>query len=368
MTEGTAKPALVSDPAQADARWFTAVLKQAGVLGDAVVTAVEGKRIGTGAVGQNVAFSLTYDGPASDAPATVVGKFPSPEPQSRAAGMSFRLYEREVRFYETVAGTVDIRVPACYFADINVGTGDFVLLMEDLRPAVQGDQVAGCSVDQALLAMRELAALHAPRWGDPALAEIEWLGQSGDSQGVNMIQMAYQGLWPGFAAGYGPALSAEALALGEAFGSSVGDWSRDWKPPACVTHGDYRLDNMLFGTEDGGYPLTTVDWQTVGHGPGIRDASYFIGAGLTVPDRRAHEFDVLKHYHEALLARGVSGYDWQRCVEEYKDATLAGVLMTVIATQAVASDDRGRAMFAAMAERHFAHALDHQAMERLTHA
>ncbi len=368
MAERPAKPALVSDPALADARWFTEVLQHAGALGDAVVTAVERRRVGTGQVAQSVAFSLTYDGPAFDAPATVVGKFPSPEPQSRAAGMSFRLYEREVRFYETIAKTVDIRVPACYFADINVGTGDFVLLMEDLRPAVQGDQVAGCSVDQALLAMRELAALHAPRWGDPALAEIEWLGQSGDAQGVDMIQMAYQGLWPRFAAEYGPALSAKALALGEAFGSSVGDWSRGWIPPACVIHGDYRLDNMMFGTEEGGYPLATVDWQTVGHGPGIRDATYFIGAGLTLPDRRAHEMDVLRHYHDALVSRGVTGYKWQRCLDEYRSATLAGVLMTVIASQAVASDDRGRAMFAAMAERHFAHAIDHQATDGLTDA
>jgi hypothetical protein len=35
--------------------------------------------------------------------------------------------------------------------------------------------------------------------------------------------------------------------------------------------------------------------------------------------------------------------------------------MTVIASQVVASDDRGVAMFAAMAERHFAHAIDHRA-------
>ena len=363
-----AKPPLISDPDLADARWFTNVLQLAGSLDTAVVTAVERKRIGTGQTGHSVAFSLTYDKPAPDAPATVVGKFPSQEPQSRAAAKTFGLYEREVGFYQDIADTVDIHIPSCYFADIDAETGDFVLLLEDLRPAVQGDQVAGCGVDAAMLAMSELAGLHAPRWDDPALADIAFLGQSGDTQGGGMLQMAYQGLWPGFVTGYGPALSKDALALGEAFGSSVGDWSANWSPPACVTHGDYRLDNMMFGTEEGGYPLTTVDWQTIGHGPGIRDAAYFIGAGPTVADRRAHEMDLLKHYHDALVARGVGDYGWQRCLEEYKLATLSGVLMTVIASQAVASDDRGRAMFAAMAERHFAYAIDHQAIDRLTHA
>ncbi len=366
MVEGMAKPGLISDPALADARWLTDVLRYARVLGDAVVATVHRERIGTGQMGQNVAFSLTYDRPASGAPATVVGKFPSPEPKSRAAAKTFRTYEREVGFYQEIADTVDIRVPHCYLADIDLATGDFVLLFEDLRPAVQGDQLAGCSIEQAMLAMDELAALHAPRWGDPSLANIDWLGQSDDAEPNEMIQRVYQGLWPGFVAQFGASLSSEALALGEAFGASMKEWRSSSAPPYCVTHGDYRIDNMLFGTDKGGYPLTTVDWQTVGHGQGIMDAAYFIGNGPRVPDRRAHEMDLLRRYYDALCTRGVVGYEWEKCFTDYRRATLAGVLMTVIASQVVASDERGVAMFAAMAERHFAHAVDHKAGEFLT--
>jgi hypothetical protein len=123
---------------------------------------------------------------------------------------------------------------------------------------------------------------------------------------------------------------------------------------------------MLFGTAEGGYPLTTVDWQTVGHGQGIVDAAYFIGNGPRVPDRRAHEMDLLRRYYDALCARGVAGYVWHECFTNYRRATLAGVLMTVVASQVVASDERGVAMFAAMAERHFAHAIDHKAGDFLT--
>lgn len=366
MVEGTAKPRLVSDPALANAQWLTDVFRYAGVLREGAVTEVQSQRIGTGQMGQNFAFSLTYDKPEPMAPATVVGKFPSPEAKSRQAAKMFRTYEREVGFYQEIAPTVDIRVPQCYLADIDVDTGDFVLLFEDLRPAVQGDQLAGCSIEQAMLAMEELAALHAPRWGDPSLAKIDWLGQAEDAEPNNMIQMAYQGLWSGFVAQFGPSLSAEELALGEAFGTSMKQWRSALSPPFCVVHGDYRIDNMLFGTEEGGHPLTTVDWQTVGHGAGIMDAAYFIGNGPRVPDRRAHEMDLLRQYYNALCARGVTGYTWDDCLTGYRRATLSGVLMTVIASQVVASDERGVAMFAAMAERHFAHAIDHKAGEFLT--
>jgi hypothetical protein len=366
MAEGKAKPRLVSDPAMADGRWFTDVLQYSNALGDAAVTRVERQQIGTGLIGQNVAFSLSYDRPAPDAPTSVVGKFPSPEPKRRATAKALRLYEREVRFYQEIAATVDIRIPTCHLADIDLDTCDFVLLLEDLRPALQGDQLAGCSLNEALLAMDELAALHAPRWDDPTLGNIEWLGQYDDAQSHEMIRSMYQSLWPNFAAQYGSSLTSDALALGEAFGASISDWRRSWARPYCVTHGDYRLDNMMFGTEKGGYPLATVDWQTVGHGPGILDVAYFIGNGPRVPDRRAHEMDLLKRYHDALSTRGVDSYEWKQCLVDYKRATLAGVLMTVIASQVVASDDRGDAMFAAMAERHFAHAIDQQAGDTLT--
>ena len=366
MAEGMAKPRLVADPSMADDRWLTEALQHAGVLGEAAVTQVERQRIGTGQIGQNVAFSLTYDRPAPDAPTSVVGKFPSPEPRGRAAAKTFRLYEREVRFYQEIAATVDIRVPGCYLADIDLDTCDFVLLFEDLRPAVQGNQVAGCTLDEAMLAMDELAGLHAPRWGDPTLADIEWLGQQENAQSTAMIAAAYQGLWPGFVAQYGSSLSSDALTLGEKFGASLGDWVRSRTPPYCVVHGDYRLDNLMFGTAEGGYPLTTVDWQTVAHGSGILDAAYFIGNGLRVADRRAHEMELQKRYHDALIARGVDDYEWERCNADYKGATLSGVLMVVIASQVVASDERGAAMWVAWAERSFSHAIDNKAGDILT--
>jgi hypothetical protein len=78
--------------------------------------------------------------------------------------------------------------------------------------------------------------------------------------------------------------------------------------------------------------------------------------------------DLLKRYHDTLRAHGVDGYEWSQCLDDYKRATLSGVLMTVVASQVVASDDRGHAMFAAMAERHLAHAIDHRAGDTLTHA
>jgi len=43
-------------------------------------------------------------------------------------------------------------------------------VLEDVAPARQGDQIDGCGVAEARLAMEALARVHAPVFGDPALA------------------------------------------------------------------------------------------------------------------------------------------------------------------------------------------------------
>jgi hypothetical protein len=356
-------PAIVSDPALVTPDWLTEVLRDGGHLpSGGRVTKVEGRRVGTGQVGQNIIFSVSYEG--GSGPASLVAKLPSPDPVSRATGVALRNYEREVRFYQEVAGTVRIRTPRCYHADVDLDSGDFVLLLEDLSPAVPGDQVAGCSVEEAALAMQELARLHGPRWEDPALDSIEWLSRRTPESG-QQVQAMYQAVWPGFVERFGGALTTEALALAERFGGSLAAWLSEREGPATVTHGDYRLDNMLYGTAAGGYPLAVVDWQTPGHGPGAADAAYFLGAGLPVEERRAHEDALLRIYHDALQEEGVTDYPWEQCREDYRAYTFSGVLMAVVASMIVGQDERGDAMFTAMATRHLAHAIDLRADELL---
>ena len=125
------------------------------------VAIVEEQRVGTGQVGMCVRYRLEG---SEDAPARVVAKLPSDDDVSRATGMAMRNYEREVRFYNEIAPTVGIRTPRCYHADWDQASGLFVLLLEDLAPAQQGDQIEGCTLEEAALALDELAKLHAPRW------------------------------------------------------------------------------------------------------------------------------------------------------------------------------------------------------------
>jgi aminoglycoside/choline kinase family phosphotransferase len=312
----------------------------------------------------SVRLHLTY-APGVDGPPTIIAKLPAADPTSRTTALNLRSYEIEVRFYQQLAPDLPIRTPHILYSDIDVATASFVLLMEDLAPAQQGDQLAGCSVDVAEIAIDELVKLHAPRWGDPKLAEYDWLYR--DPEAGRMFMMGMLPLfWNGFRERYADRLGSDVHEAGGALFSNLERYLSSRDEPTTVVHGDYRLDNLLFGAAGGGTPIAVVDWQTCALGAGLNDVAYFIGAGLQLDDRRAHERDLVRRYHDGLVAAGVTGYGFDRCWTDYRAGTWSGLIMAVAASMLVEQTKRGDEMFMAMAHRHARHALDLDAPALLT--
>ena len=78
--------------------------------------------------------------------------------------------------------------------------------------------------------------------------------------------------------------------------------------PRCLTHNDYRPDNMMFGGPQGGHPVTVLDWQSFAYGAGPTDLAYFLAGAIPPELRRSHEGEFLALYLRTLERHGVSGY------------------------------------------------------------
>lgn len=335
-------PEIVANPEKVTRDWLTTVLAYAGI--DGRVTDFEAESVGTGQVGENVRFMLSGD----DVPSTLVGKFPSPDETSRQTGIQQGNYLREVFFYNQIRETVDIQTPKVLFADADAETHDFVIMMEDLAPGVQGDQMAGCSADEAALALEELAKLQGPRWGDSSLTRHELLGMSfGPEHGV-MLQAFYQSVAPAFLDRYASRLTGEQIAMTEKLGTLLDRYHNAYEGGSLgLIHIDYRLDNMMFG---GPYPLAVVDWQSVSIGCPIADASYFLGTSLDPEVRRSEERPLLRHYFDVLKSYKAD-LTFDECLAAYRNYAPAGLIMAVIASMIVGETERGNDMFMAMATR-----------------
>jgi aminoglycoside/choline kinase family phosphotransferase len=343
--------------------WLTAALTDSRVLDGGRVLDTVSHPIGTGQMCDCVRLDLSYDRPTS-APRSIVAKLPAADETSRATAKSLRSYETEVRFYQQLAPELPMRTPRAYYADIDVDSASFVLLLEDLAPAQQGDQLGGCSPEKAETALQELVKLHAWRWGDSTLAEIEWLHQD-KATNLQLLARLLPELWNGFRDRYGRDLSAEVIEAGTVLFSDVEAFLLADVGPLTIVHGDYRLDNLLFDPTPDGDPVAVVDWQLCTDGPAMNDVAYFIGAGLRADDRRVVEGDLVRRYHGALVAAGVADYTWGQCWRGYRRGTWSGLIMAVAASMLVERTSRGDQMFLTMADRHSRHALDLDAAEAL---
>lgn len=335
---------------------ITAALRGGGSLAPgARVVEVRTSQVGTGQMASCVRLELGFDTEA-DGPASIVAKIPAADEASRRAGAA-GAYATEVSFYQQLAPKVSIRVPRCYHAELGPEPGDFLLLLEDLAPAEQGDQLTGCSPDQAELAVVQSAGLHAPTWGAVDLREAHpWLVRAMVGTGAPGMGPVMEMLYPGFCERYEGRIDADVVALGHRLVGRLEHYY-DKTGPGSVIHGDYRLDNLLFGTPGGGPPVAVVDWQTHLWGDPVSDVSYFIGAGLLPEDRRNNERPLLESYRQALAAAGVA-LDADQCWKRYRLHAIAGWHMAVFASMVVVRTDRGDDMFCAMANRHGRQILD----------
>jgi aminoglycoside phosphotransferase (APT) family kinase protein len=223
---------------------------------------------------------VQYAAPA-DLPDSFVIKLPAQDPAVRQrVALSYR---SEHAFYTRVADTVAVPLPRCYHCTYT-DSGDFALLLADMAPAQQGDQIRGCTAAEAHLAVTALAGLHGPRWCDPT-----WLSFDGTvmpkpdeatARGLGDItRLAATTTIDKVGDRLDPADRATVLEAADV----IADWLLGAGERFSILHGDYRADNLLFQAGE----VTVVDWQTLAVGLPARDLAYFIGTSLQ-PAERTH--------------------------------------------------------------------------------
>ena len=334
------KPLLISDPSEVTAAWLSDVFRYAGLEG--TVNSFKAHSIGTGQVGENIRFELIG---SKDIPKTVVGKFPSNDPISRQTGIDTYNYIREVHFYKNLQSKVLIETPDIFYTEADIEKHDFVIMMEDLAPGEQGDQLGGCDHQKAELAMIQLAHLHGPLWGDTTIVDDVLI--SNRKNGGQAISDLFNMVSNGFLARYSKHLTQNEKEMVQLVGDNLEVFMASYAGEQTLVHLDYRLDNMMFG---GAKPLTVVDWQSPAFDCAIGDVSYFMGTSIMDDTRKEVEEKLVKKYFETLSTYNVS-MTWDECWHYYRHYAPAGLIMAGVASMIVGETKRGNEMFMVMAKR-----------------
>lgn len=333
----------IRDWRKIDAPWLSEALARRGI--DATVKDFITKPVGTGQIGDCVRFTLTYETASPDAPTTVVGKFPSDGEESRATGIALWNYLREVKFYNELQARARIATPTCYFADVNEETHDFVLIMGDLSPAEQGDQLAGVTLEQTRLVAAEAARLHAAYWNDASLNDKPWVMET-DNAPQSIPPEMFPLIWDQFVERYGDRVTQDARNIGKRLSTNMEAYGELRHGGArTLIHSDFRPDNMLFASEKGGAPITVVDWQSFAYGPPAADLGYFVAGALTPEQRRTHEDEIIALYKAELAAQGIPDYPDEELRRHYVLGAYQLFLTAYFAAVVVTQTQRGDDMF-----------------------
>ncbi len=348
--------------------WLTAALRNGGALPEGSVTSFGHEIIGEGIgfIGTVARLKLQYSGAGPEAPATAIAKLPSEDPGSRMVGVAFGLYEREVRFYSDLAGDCGLPAPKPYFSHYDAGAGQAAIILEDLTGGAFGDQVAGASLAEAELAIDAIGAFHARWWESPEFARYPWI-TSGIETIRQPIQLMYAAAWPVAMERFGYVFPEELRPLIPDFGRrTMAALDQMTLGPETLVHGDYRPDNLFFGAPGGARPLVACDWQSPGKATGVVDAAYFITGSMEPADRRKHEDDLLRRYHNQLLEGGVKDYSFDQLKTDFR-GYFAGVIAggVVLLGTLPEGNDRGRRLIESSMNRFISAMQDHDSLALL---
>jgi hypothetical protein len=321
-----------------DVTWLS---RQLGLDG---ATSVDVHSVGQGQVANCYRLTLRH----AAGTMSVIAKVPSGNEVSRSTAALQHLYEREVSFYQQLAADITTRTPHCYVAQRDE-TDNFLLLLEDLSPSAVIDQFVGVSLGTARAGLAALAGLHGPTHARTALHDAAWL------RGVSTeLRPLYESVLPilfdQFIERYDTRLDEELRTMVLALKERLSLFSEYATPFPCVTHGDFRTDNLLIDACDGAVALAVVDWQTVGVASPLLDVAYFLTTSLSPEDCARDEFALLDYYLAKMHDYGVEiPIDVAR--HEFARYTLQPIVMLVAASVIVEQTERGDDMFLAMIER-----------------
>lgn len=301
--------------------WLTDVLRlDPAVPGRPTVETVRAERIAQESGFSSLLYRLHLTG--TGVPATVIAKLPA-DSAARGAMELLGGYRRELAFYRDVAGCAPVGTPHVYAARYAEDSGDFVLLLEDLRAWDNADHLAGLTLERAHLVIDNLAGLHS--WStDPANGAVLQQFPSISTPEVRVLLVpAFAPGWQIFRDKSGATVGRRVAQFADRFGELAPQALAALTEHSVLLHGDIRADNIFFD----GRRLKVVDFQFAAVGCGAADIAYLVSQGLPAAVRRGHDESLVRDYLSRL---NLQSYSFDDAWRHYRFAVAYLMVLPVI--------------------------------------
>lgn len=307
--------------------WLTVVLSRGGALTHGTVTAFDVEP-GRGNWSTNASLLVRYaEGSQGDLPQRLFLKMVATDLKDGAFGPS------EVTYYtRDYVDLPDAPLVRWYDAAYSAEQRCYHLLLDDLSQTHVTAADKPVTLGYGLALAEGLAVLHAWWWGAARLAQI-----GAPLPTPKQIRTFVQKVEPGI--GY----------LLDLLPQSSEETKPHWpdairtlfaKHPQSMIHRTQRTNGFTLVHSDvgeqnvlvprhGDRPIYIIDRQPFAWSLttwlGVYDLAYTLVLDWDVETRRRLEMPVLRHYHDQLVKRGVSGYSWAMLLDDYRLCVAMGV-------------------------------------------
>ena len=304
---------------------------------------------GVGMMSSMSIIELEWEG-STNLPSSLVLKLAAENETNRAVSQQFNLYLKEVSYYKDLAPRTTARSPRVYASEIDE-EHNFFLLMEDVSSYRMGSQVEGATVEECELCIDFLVNLHASFWNQ--LNGIIWLPNMSGSDNAKNMALGCEAGWPQLQEIFGKFVPDNIEAKRERYLEAIPSLQKQLdQHPKTLIHGDFRMDNMLFGQAPEHDSLLVVDFQGPLKGNGIHDVGYLLSHSAKTEVRREHERNLIERYSSGLIDAGVKDYSFEKAWNDYRIGVLySWTVAVVIAGTMDPANDRGFAWMSKMVER-----------------
>jgi thiamine kinase-like enzyme len=308
-------------PPAADPAYLTTALRKAGGLGSRAVSDVTVLSARDIIVSRIIRLGLRYDGPAPDAPATLILKVA----QENFVRTLWQAGRQEVAFYREIAPQLPTQlVPRCFDSLWDGESHVWHLLLEDLTDThdIASAWPLPPTAEQAAAIVQTLARLHATWWDDPRLGRS--VGSFMEPAAMEQLMAQFAGHFERFAALLGDRLSAAQRDVYRRFMSATPKLLERYhsRRDLTIVHGDAHIWNFLVPKPEVDDRVRVFDFDQWRINVGANDLAYMIALQLYPERRRGIEGQLLDRYHAALISHGVTGYSRAALDDDYRRAVL----------------------------------------------
>lgn len=314
---------------QVTPEWLTAVLRRSGALSGGTVDAFD-VDAGRGNWSTSGALRLRYSADAAgERPPRLFLKLVNTD-----LGDGEFFGPSEVDYYtRDYLDVPDAPLLRCYDGLYSPSQRRYHLLLEDISPTHTTACERTPSLEYGLALADAFAVLHARWWGADRLAEagapihdaahirrFVAIAEPGAGHIIRELPGELSPHWPGMIHDLFARHPQAMIARGRDLNGFT------------LMHGDAGCYNIMV-PRDGWRPLYLIDRQpfdwSLSTWLGAYDLAYAIALDWDIEARRRWERPILRHYHEALIRRGIQDYGWEQLWDDYRLCVAMGVYIAV---------------------------------------